>query len=134
MFTQKTPFARIGSALTLVLLTHIRRIGRSASADTEDIAETVIPNRPDGPSVVTTLTVAATRLIASRKFCRSGPVIDRRSRDRHPGLRLAGSGRCNAGGTHLRRTAARWPQASSSARDPAPPIPERPRTTQRNRN
>jgi hypothetical protein len=49
--------------------------GLGVSADTEDIAETVVPARPPGPSVVTTLTVVAVRLIASRKLSRKLALI-----------------------------------------------------------
>src|SRR5262249_31075209 len=45
------------------------RAGRSA--ETDDIALTVTPASPPGPSVVTTLTVAAARLMPSRKRSRS---------------------------------------------------------------
>jgi len=38
---------------------HTNSVGRGVSADTETIAETVIPCLPATPSVVTTLTVHA---------------------------------------------------------------------------
>src|SRR5262249_38282754 len=47
------------------------RDGAAESADTEAIALTVTPARPAGPSVVTTATVAAARLIPSRNLSRS---------------------------------------------------------------
>ena len=46
-------------------------VGASPSAETEVIALTVMPWRPAGPSVVTTLTEAAARLMPSMKSCRN---------------------------------------------------------------
>jgi hypothetical protein len=51
---QKTPFSRIALHIGLLLLMHTSSNG--GSADTDDTALTVNPNRPAVPSVVTTLT------------------------------------------------------------------------------
>ena len=53
----------------LVSFTQTSIVGFSVSADTDDIAETVTPKRPAGPSVVTMLTVAAAWLMPARNFC-----------------------------------------------------------------
>jgi hypothetical protein len=63
-FTQNTSFLQITSAAEFSLLTQMSRTGCSRSADTEDIAEMVLPARPPVPSVVTTLTVLAVARIA----------------------------------------------------------------------
>src|SRR5579862_3601915 len=63
-FTQNTRFRAIAEAAGLRWWTQTSRIGRSPSAETDDIAETVTPARPPAPSVVTTFTVLAVQLIA----------------------------------------------------------------------
>src|SRR5262249_41817693 len=68
-FTQKRPLRLIAWQAGLAWWTQTSRAGRSA--ETEDIALTVTPARPPGPSVVTTFTVAAARLMPSRKLSRS---------------------------------------------------------------
>src|SRR6056297_2039580 len=52
-------------------LRQVSIVGRAPSAEIDVIAETVTPPRPAGPSVVTTETEAADRLIPSRKASRS---------------------------------------------------------------
>src|SRR5258708_1377761 len=47
------------------------RVGCGVSADTDTIADTVMPWRPAAPSVVTTFTVQAAWLMPSRNRCRS---------------------------------------------------------------
>jgi hypothetical protein len=70
MFTQKTPLSIMAWADELRWWTQTSSVGRSVSADTDDIAETVTPNRPAGPSVVTTLTVLAAAAIPDTKRSR----------------------------------------------------------------
>src|SRR6267142_1567100 len=53
-----------------------RSVGRGVSAETETIADTVIPCRPATPSVVTTLTVHAAWLMPSRNCCLSRRIWD----------------------------------------------------------
>src|ERR1700730_5998706 len=53
-----------------------RSVGRGVSAETDTIADTVIPCLPATPSVVTTLTVHAAWLMPSRNCCLSGPILD----------------------------------------------------------
>ena len=65
MFAQKQPFSMIFAAAGDMWWTQTSMVGPppspSPSAETEDMAETVTPARPAGPSVVTTFTVAAAR-------------------------------------------------------------------------
>ena len=67
----------IADAVDEAALTQASIVGAAPSAETEVVAETVTPCRPAGPSVVTTQTVEADRLIPSRKAVRraSGSVI-----------------------------------------------------------
>src|SRR4051812_36697543 len=54
-------------------------VGRSPSAETDAMADTVTPNRPASPSVVTTFTVHAAALMPARKRSRklAGISIER---------------------------------------------------------
>jgi hypothetical protein len=53
-------------------LRQVSIVGCAPSAEIDVIAETVTPPRPAGPSVVTTETEAADRLIPSRTRAREG--------------------------------------------------------------
>src|ERR1700676_4548204 len=53
-----------------------KSVGRGVSAETETIADTVMPCLPAMPSVVTTLTVHAAWLMPSRNCCLSAPILD----------------------------------------------------------
>src|SRR5580700_6461483 len=53
-----------------------KSVGRGVSAETETIADTVMPCLPATPSVVTTLTVHAAWLMPSRNCCLSAPMLD----------------------------------------------------------
>ena len=55
---------------------HTSNVGFGVSAETEDIAETVTPERPAGPSVVTILTVQAAWLIPMRNLCLTSGAVD----------------------------------------------------------
>ena len=58
-------------AAGLAWCTQTRSVGFGVSADTDAIADTVRPNRPASPSVVTMFTVEAAKLMPERKLWRS---------------------------------------------------------------
>src|SRR5882757_3895603 len=67
----------IAAADRLWWWTQISTVGCSPSADIDDIADTVTPNRPAGPSVVTTLTHVAARLMPSMNRARISGTFSR---------------------------------------------------------
>jgi hypothetical protein len=68
---QKHLFSRTKGSAEEEALRQVSIVGHGPSAEIEVMAETVTPPRPAGPSVVTTETEAAERLIPSRKAARS---------------------------------------------------------------
>ncbi len=71
---QKHLFSRTSGSAEEEAFRHVSIVGHGPSAEIEVIAETVTPPRPAGPSVVTTETEAADRLIPSRNAARSSSV------------------------------------------------------------